>query len=274
MGVPLVYPATLPCPQSAPFSRSERRALSALSGKRQSRTLWRDRHGTIPVQFLMTFEQVAIWLDWIETEQVNGGAWFAADWRVPFGRTGVFRFMSAPTYPEFIPIVGWRVSAEVEVRGRGMPPESPSVAWEPVLRNGMFRYSLVDSFSYADPSFDETLMTLAQGTFGDVNPHPFNGPAWPVNTITPQPNTGDVIWVRYTSTLADFISTWRVHIVNDNTVRAWFNGVEVFPSAVGSFDSTVDVTPVLGDNVFVIRVVEINATAPTNHSQAGFEITR
>lgn len=275
MTVALVYPDTLPCPQRAPYQRAERRALSSIPGQRRARALWRDRLGTEPVQFLLTFEQVAIWLAWFENEQLHGGAWFAATWRLPSGRDGVFRFIEPPSYPEFVPVVGWRVTAVMEVRGRGMPPRSHVVPWEPVLRDGMFRYSLVDNMSIASPSFDETTLALAQGTFGDVNPHPVNGPAWPVNTITPAPDTGDVIWVRKTTLLEDFVSTWHVHIVNDNDVRIWFNGIEVFGVlGPGGFDTTLDVTPVLGENVLVIRVVETLGASPFNHSQAGFEITR
>lgn len=146
--------------------------------------------------------------------------------------------------------------------------------WEPVLRDGLFRYSLVDDFSMALVEFDETTVAEAQGTFGDVNSHPVNGPEWPVNTITPAPNTGDVIWVRKTTILPDFISTWTINVVHDNTVRMWFNGTEVFASIADEFSSSLTVTPVLGENVFVIRVRESLGAAPTNHSQAGFEITR
>jgi len=85
---------------------------------------------------------------------------------------------------------------------------------------------------------------------------------------------GDVIWVRKTSLLPDFVSTWHVHIVNDNDVRIWFNGIEVFGTGGGAFDTTLDVTPVKGLNVMVIRVHETLGATPTNHSQAGFEITR
>jgi len=120
----LVYPDSLPCPQRAPFARRESRARSSIPGLRRTRTLWRDRGGSEQVQFLLTFEQVQTWLDWFENDQVQGGAWFAATWRLPSGRDGVYRFIDAPSYPEFIPIVGWRVTATLEVRGRGMAPQS------------------------------------------------------------------------------------------------------------------------------------------------------
>lgn len=120
----LVYPDSLPCPQRASFQRTDTRALSSIAGLRRSRTLYRDRGGSEPVQFLMTFAQVQTWLEWISNEQVEGGAWFAATWRLPSGRNGVYRFMDSPSYPEFVPVVGWRVTANVEVRGRGMAPQS------------------------------------------------------------------------------------------------------------------------------------------------------
>jgi len=86
--------------------------------------LWRDRLGTEQVQFLLTFEETLIWRNWFDNEQLNGGAWFFASWRLPSGREGVYRFVDAPSYPEFIPPVGWRVTATLEVRGRGMAPQS------------------------------------------------------------------------------------------------------------------------------------------------------
>ena len=128
MAAPLVYPESLPCPQRASFQRSERRALSSIPGQRRSRVLWRDRHGVEPVQFLLTFEQTLIWRNWFEIDQVQGGAWFSATWRLPSGRNGVYRFMDSPGFPEFVPKIGWRVSALVEVRGRGMAPQSGHAA--------------------------------------------------------------------------------------------------------------------------------------------------
>jgi hypothetical protein len=236
----------------------------------------RDRHATQPVEFVFTHDQLATFTAWLDSTLVRAGAWFAANWPQPAGGSGVRRFVGEPSYPVYQPSRGWRVSAVCEVRGRGMPPREAGVPWQPVLRDGMFRYSLIDDFDIADPGFDETTLTEAQGTFGDVNPHPFNGPAWPVNTLTPDPGLGDVIWVRKTTNLSDFISTWHVHIVNDNTVRVWFNGIEIAVLAPppGVFETLLDVTPVYGDNVFVIRVIDTQAANPLNKSQAGFEITR
>lgn len=175
----LAYPDTLPCPQRAPFTRREARARSSVPGQRRTRTLYRDRGGAESVQFLLTFDQTLIWRDWIDSDLLNGGAWFAATWRLPSGRNGVYRFIDTPSYPEFVPVVGWRVTALLEVRGRGMAPqkEDPPVPPHTCTAGPVWTATVVPNLPYA-------LSSLVYGTR-------FVAVAYPV---TPFSTPGSVIW--------------------------------------------------------------------------------
>lgn len=123
----LVYPPQLPCPTAAPITSTERRALSSLDGLRRSRALWRDRHATRTVQFAFTFAEVQAFSAWVDDVLLLAGSWFACDWRMPDGSTvSVCRFITPPSYPEYLAGIGWRVTADVEVRGRSMLPQAGS----------------------------------------------------------------------------------------------------------------------------------------------------
>jgi hypothetical protein len=120
----LVYPANLPGPISMPQQRAERRALTGLPGPRQSRALWRDRlDPSVPVTFrFRTLDQAEQFNDWLHGEQIDGGAWFAATWRVPQGGGGVFRFVEAPSFPQWLAPNVWECRGVLEIRGRSLPP--------------------------------------------------------------------------------------------------------------------------------------------------------
>ena len=120
----ITYPASLPCPSSAPLQWAERRQLSSLPGPRGSRVLFTDQLGSQSLEFILRSEaQVQAWVDWVRDTLVDGAAWFAASWSQPQGGIGVRRFIGAPSYPEYLPVINaWRVSALCEVRGRGELP--------------------------------------------------------------------------------------------------------------------------------------------------------
>lgn len=112
------WPSTLPGPVTAPRQSAERRELSALPGPRQSRPISRDRRATVQLEFAFNFKQLTVFSAWLE-EINKGGAWFSASapkWPSPEGGTSEYRFIGAPSYPRYIPNVGWRISALAEVR--------------------------------------------------------------------------------------------------------------------------------------------------------------
>lgn len=125
--LPVVYPPELPGPTSAPLTPTERRLRSEIPGPMQLRGVQRDFHGVQRLQFVFTADQARKFREWWEIDLYRGGMWFSADWPLPWARKGnVYRFRSAPSW-EFIP--GGprgrgvrRLSIEVEVRGRGVPP--------------------------------------------------------------------------------------------------------------------------------------------------------
>jgi hypothetical protein len=120
--VPIVYPAGLPCPAMASMQAAERRLLSSLAGARQSRSFSRDRLARQQVEFTFTHEALAVFVDWVKDDLSNAAAWFSADWPMPQGGTGVFRFIGTPSFPVYLHGVGWKVSAVCQVRGRGESP--------------------------------------------------------------------------------------------------------------------------------------------------------
>lgn len=122
----LAYPATLPGPIALPNTRAERRALGGLLGPRDMRVLWRDPMApSVPITFRFgTQEQADVFMTFLADDLVRAGAWFAAPWRLPGGRGGVFRFIQLPAFPQYMAPFVWECSGSVEVRGRTLPPGS------------------------------------------------------------------------------------------------------------------------------------------------------
>jgi hypothetical protein len=119
----VLYPRSLPCPQTSVVTPAERRALSDPQRPREARNVQRDR---------LEYERVtwppfdpdkaeAIFVFWRDTLH-RGGAWFTAEWPLPRGlRMQVVRkFREQPKW-QFIPGGFWQLSALCEVRGRGKP---------------------------------------------------------------------------------------------------------------------------------------------------------
>ena len=123
-GLPVIYPDTLPHPQVGQFTPRERRAIN----REVMRPISRDRAGVRSVAFIFTPDQASEFRRWYEEWLSMGGGFFAAPWPMPWGRgPHVFRFVEPPSWQ----LVGgalngqgyWRVTADVELRGRGEMPE-------------------------------------------------------------------------------------------------------------------------------------------------------
>lgn len=95
---------------------------SSLPGPRQLRAVQRDRGGVQSVDFFFTHAELAIFTAWLEDALISAGAWFSASWAIPMGGVAVRRFIGYPSLPVFFPNIGWRVTANVEVRGRSALP--------------------------------------------------------------------------------------------------------------------------------------------------------
>lgn len=117
-----IYPDTLPGPRSLTFQSAERRGLSTDPGPRQVQPKQLDRLGIESVEFVYSHDEVAVFVDWLDNAIGRAGAWFLANWPNPKGGALVRRFIGEPSYPQYFPAVGWRVTATCEVRGRGLNP--------------------------------------------------------------------------------------------------------------------------------------------------------
>ena len=121
----VIYPSSLPDPSVSIVTPAERRSLSDLpGGPRQVRSLQRDYLATQRVEWsALTADEAAILHAWWTDTLTHGGAWFASTWPCPQGWVSIVRrFMGAPQWTH-LPGGIWRVSAEVQVRGRGMFPD-------------------------------------------------------------------------------------------------------------------------------------------------------
>ena len=121
------YPEGLPAPTTGSVTITERRKGSTIGGRKNFRTFQRDRHGQRTIAFTFTPAQSAIFREWWAEWLKLGGGWFAAEWPLPWTRgPSVFRFQDPPQWA----LLGgtltgqgyWRVTATVEIRGRGMLP--------------------------------------------------------------------------------------------------------------------------------------------------------
>ena len=128
MATLIEYPETLPAPLSGKISPTERRAISEVPGRPNYRVLQRDYHGTKDISFIYTPDEAAKFRFWWAKWLARGAGWFVADWPLlPQRKDNVFRFTKPPQWTlEGGGINGqgyWRVSATVEIRGRGMLPD-------------------------------------------------------------------------------------------------------------------------------------------------------
>lgn len=130
------YPAGLPVPQTSVISPIERRALSNEDLPREARARSRDRLQFERATWVMTDAQANLFRSWWETDLTDGAAWFNATWPVPEGLVEKQHcFRTQPAYA-FIPGGFWKISAILEVRGRGrrvdfgLPsPAAAEIAW-------------------------------------------------------------------------------------------------------------------------------------------------
>ena len=124
----ITYPDNLPCPRVSEVQAKERRHLSpqaGVAGPMRTRVLQRDLLQREQAAFIFTFEQAEVFRAWWQDVLIFGGCWFGAHWplpqAVPDGGYRFRRFVGAPTWADFIPGVGWGVTAVFEVRGLGTP---------------------------------------------------------------------------------------------------------------------------------------------------------
>ncbi|MEO8153559.1 MAG: hypothetical protein ABI605_10855 [Rhizobacter sp.] len=137
------YPADLPEPSVADIQSTERRQLSEGYGPRSARDFQRDRMALQQVAWTFTPEQAESFQAWWSAVLLDGGAWFSARWPLPLGWVAATRKLLGTPAWQHVPTEYWRVTADCELRGTGVPPALPVLAgWN--TRNAFGDWSFTD----------------------------------------------------------------------------------------------------------------------------------
>lgn len=262
-GVLVRYPTGLPGPTAAPLTPTERRLASEVPGPVQYRGVQRDFHARQRVQFMLTADQAEAWQTWWRADLMRGGLWFAADWPLLQGRTdNVYRFAAPPTW-DFIPGGPQgrgmrRVSALLEVRGRGADPQVYDD--EPIVEGVYLEdlsgltvgapFPLTGSMPDVGPS-SWTLQSGTTATVGvdDVAAFPSSGSEFAgTHRVNTYPHVGHATYRLFTELHGDSVITYR--FVPDASKPNDY--VEV---SIGQYDSEFDV-----HQLFVVSVINSEVT--------------
>ena len=172
--MPIDYPAGLPIPQTSVITPLERRAMSDPEMPREARAQSRDRLQFERATWVLTDLQVELFRSWWETDLRNGGAWFNAVFPVPEGLVEKQHcFRTQPSFG-FIPGGFWKVSAILEVRGRGRPVEPglpstapPSTPWNSTNEVGTVVFTDDDFTATFSSSATVASLDAGEGSLGD-----------------------------------------------------------------------------------------------------------
>ena len=160
----LTYPITLPGPAVSAVTPTERRLPSDVTGgPQQFRGIQRDYLGRQRVEWTnLNATEAAILDAWFTTTLNSGGSWFASTWPAPQGWVElVRRFIGAPRWAHKSGQL-WDVSADVLVRGRGVPP-----ALRPVV---MFTSSCIPPINLTDGATALLSWTVTDATTVSISP--------------------------------------------------------------------------------------------------------
>lgn len=160
----VLYPVTLPGPQRADIQSVERRRVTPADWPYEARARQTDMKAIQQIVFpAFTASQAEIFNDWWSNILDGGGNWFAAKWALPDGWSyGVRRFLETPKW-EFLGRGYWRVSAVMEVRGRGELPVLPLVEADIYLK-----FNEADATAWRDYSRNRRALTLHPNS-GSIN---------------------------------------------------------------------------------------------------------
>lgn len=137
MPIAITFPASLPSPSISTVAPNERRVLSDVTGgPQQFRGVQRDYLATQRVEWnLLTPTQAAVLDAWWKETLIYGGAWFASTWPAPQGLVSLTRRFLGVIQWQHIAGGFWRASAQVQLRGRGLPPQFVlrPLVWNPAV---------------------------------------------------------------------------------------------------------------------------------------------
>lgn len=175
MTLRIEYPSSLPIPQTSTVRPVDRRQLSSADRPREATAFQRDRLELERVTWPpLNATQSAALYAWWKNSLVYGGCWFAAQWPLPRGFTNaVRRFIEAPQW-EFIAGGFWRVSAVLQVRGRGLDPVREPLPIFLLHMDGNLFDEMGASFGAAGSS-DVPLFTTSAAGFGQQAQFTYSG---------------------------------------------------------------------------------------------------
>jgi hypothetical protein len=217
----IVYPAGLPPPSQWVATPRERRVRSALPGNTAVRGRSRDAITDITqAQWHYSPSEMTAWRSWYEDTLLNGMRWFAVTAPGPGGWVArVCRFRTPTVRREFLGRGIWRVSAQLEQRGRAVPPRAGMIVgfltWARGVRDPeadpLTYVSEVgpDLISESDAAFDPS----GGNVFGRFDTSPVDSYFWTVDTIAPglvEDEEGNP-------------RAWRLEVWYESTDYAYFN---------------------------------------------------
>jgi len=225
----IVYPASLPAPSSFELHPTERRALSSLTqGPEQVRGRSTDFHATLPLGWVFDRAELAAFVAWGEVTLAKWTRWFAVT--LP-GRGGFVtrhcRFYAIPKW-EYLGRGGtngiWRVSEQLEQRGRGVTPQACVV----VLEDAAVGWEFQSIAHHANPG--TTNLTPPASGWG-TGQAPFGGGEAGVFPQFPNPNSNwpikTILWARRTVDVPPGLDDIVLYFFAENGAVIFIDGVQV-----------------------------------------------
>lgn len=160
----VLYPSELPGPQRADIQSVERRRMTPADVPYEANARQTDMLAIQQIVFPpFTEDQAEAFNHWWSDILDNGGNWFAAKWALPDGWAyAVRRFLETPKW-EFLGRGRWRVSASMELRGRGELPVLPLIDADIYLK-----FNETDATIWRDYSRNRRALTLHPNS-GSIN---------------------------------------------------------------------------------------------------------
>jgi hypothetical protein len=132
----IVYPVALPAPTQWVATPRERRASSSLPGNTQLRVRSRDQITDVEASWIYSPDEMGEWRTWYEDTLLYGMRWFAIEAPGAGGWIDrVCRFRTGTVRREFLARGYFRVSAQLEQRGRSVAPRIPECDFLTLLQS-------------------------------------------------------------------------------------------------------------------------------------------
>jgi hypothetical protein len=224
----IVYPAGLPRMQLWPAVSRERRAVSGGEGiKAAPRARSRDRIADIDAQWFYKPVHMAAWSAWYEDVLLNGTRWFAINAPGPGGwMQRVCRYRTATVRREALPGGHWRVTAQLEQRGRSALPQVPYEIDLHCEDNAGLTSAVGIAFNGLNPAFAYRVEVVSR-VYTTWSRWASDGVAdgglpWECSfAVTTGAGTTDYLTARYATAAAAFAAATPITITGHTTYTFW-----------------------------------------------------